>query len=200
MLSVKEKMSTKTLTKISILSAIAAVIMLIELPIWFAPGFLKIDASDLPALIGSFSLGPVAGVIIELFKNILKILMKGSDTAYVGELANFIVGSLFVYGAGLIYNRKKNRKNAVLGMIVGTLLMTITMSFANYYVLLPFYSELYKLPLDNIIEMAKSANGLVVDLKTFILYTIVPFNLLKGIGISAITLFLYKRISPILHK
>lgn len=200
MLTLNAKMSTGTLTKISILSVIAFLIMLLELPLWFTPIFLKIDASDLPALIGAFALGPIAGVLIELIKNLLHIALRGTETAAVGELANFIVGSLFVFTAGYIYYKKKTIKNAVLGMIVGTIVMTVVMSIANYYVLIPFYVRLYGMPLETILDMAKAANKYVVDLKTFIFYTVVPFNILKGIALSIITLVLYKKISPILHK
>ncbi|MTI46775.1 MAG: ECF transporter S component [Firmicutes bacterium] len=200
MLAINEKMSTKVITKISILSVLAFLIMLIEAPLWFTPVFLKIDASDLPALIGAFALGPMAGVMIEFLKNLLHIVLKGTDTAAVGELANFIVGGLFVYTAGYIYYKNKNVKSAVIGMVVGTVVMTIGMAIANYFVLIPFYVKLYGMPLESIIDMAKAVNNYVVDLKSFILYTVVPFNLIKGIIVSLVTLVIYKRISPILHR
>ncbi|WP_202708695.1 ECF transporter S component [Sporosalibacterium faouarense] len=200
MLAINEKMSTKVITKISILSVLAFLIMLIEAPLWFTPVFLKIDASDLPALIGAFALGPMAGVMIEFLKNLLHIVLKGTDTAAVGELANFIVGGLFVYTAGYIYYKNKNVKSAVIGMAVGTVVMTIGMAIANYFVLIPFYVKLYGMPLESIIDMAKAVNNYVVDLKSFILYTVVPFNLIKGIIVSLVTLVIYKRISPILHR
>lgn len=200
MLTLNKKMSTRVITKVSILSVLAFIIMLLELPLWFTPVFLKIDASDLPALIGTFALGPMAGVLIELLKNLLHIVLRGTDTAAVGELANFIVGGLFVYTAGYIYHRNKTMKNAIIGMFTGTLVMTIAMAFANYYVLIPFYARFYGMPLEDIIEMAKMVNGYVVDLKSFIMFTVVPFNIIKGISVSLITLLFYKKISPILHR
>jgi len=194
------RVSAKTLTKIGVLSAIAFVLMLIEFPLWFAPGFLKMDLSEVPALMGSFALGPMAGVVIELVKNLLNLAIDGTTTMAVGETANFVVGSVFVYVAGYIYYKNKNIKNAVLGMALGTLSMTIVMSFANYYVMIPFYAKLFNAPLDAIVSMGNAVNKYVVDLKSLIIYAIVPFNILKGIIVTLITFLLYKRVSPILHK
>lgn len=129
----KEDFNTRTMVKISVLGVIAFVLMLLDFPLWFTPPFLKFDLSDVPALIGSFALGPMAGVIVQLVKNLLKILLAGTNTAAIGELANFIVGSVFVYVAGLIYYREKNFKNAIIGLIVGTIAMTVAISIANYY-------------------------------------------------------------------
>lgn len=196
----KEDLNTKTMVKIAILGVIAFVFMLLDFPLWFTPPFLKFDISDVPSLIGAFALGPMAGVIVQLVKNLLKILLAGSNTAVVGELANFIVGSVFAYTAGLIYYREKTFKNAVIGLIAGTLTMTIAISIANYYVMIPFYSKAYGLPLEKIIAMSTAVNKYVVDLKSLIIYAVVPFNLLKGTVVSLLTILLYKRISPILKR
>ncbi|WP_425446299.1 ECF transporter S component [Dethiothermospora halolimnae] len=200
MLVLREKMDTKSMVKISILSVLAFIIMFFEAPLWFAPPFLEIDLSDLPALIGAFAMGPVAGVVIELLKNILNIGLQGTDTAGIGELANFIVGSLFVFSASSIYFRKKSLKNAIIGMIVGTIVMAVAMSVANYFVLIPFYSKAYGMPIEAIIGMASKVNSIVVDLKTFIIYTVVPFNLIKGVLLSVLALPLYKKLAPILKR
>lgn len=196
----RSRISTKTLTKVGVLSAIAFVLMLLEFPLWFAPGFLKMDLSEVPALMGSFALGPIAGVMIELIKNLLNLAIEGTTTMVVGEAANFVVGSVFVYVAGYIYHKDKNIKNAVLGMALGTLAMTVVMAFANYYVMIPFYAKLFNAPIDAIVSMGNAVNKYVVDFKSLIIFAIVPFNLLKGIIVTLITFLLYKRVSPILHR
>ena len=196
----KEDLNTKTMVKIAILGVIAFVFMLLDFPLWFTPPFLKFDISDVPSLIGAFALGPMAGVIVQLVKNLLKIILAGSNTAVVGELANFIVGSVFAYTAGLIYYREKTFKNAVIGLIAGTITMTIAISIANYYVMIPFYSKAYGLPLEKIIAMSTAVNKYIVDLKSLIIFGVVPFNLLKGLVTSILTILLYKRISPIIKN
>ncbi|NLL82609.1 MAG: ECF transporter S component [Tissierellia bacterium] len=193
--------STKVMAKISVLSVISFLLMFFEFPIvWLAPSFMEFDISDLPALIGAFAMGPVAGVIIELIKNILNVVVKGTTTAVVGEVANFVVGSAFVFTAGLVYQRKKTFKNAVIGLVIGTIVMTAVISVANYYVMFPFYANLFGLPLEQIIEMGTAINGNIVDLKTMMVYAVVPFNLFKGIAVSALTILIYKRVSPLLHR
>lgn len=200
MLIVREKMNTRTMVKTSVLSVLAFLIMYLEMPLWFTPPFLKVDLSDIPALIGAFSLGPVTGVIIELLKNILNIAIEGTTTGAVGELANFFVGSIFVFVAGIIYQNKKSFKNAVLGMITGAVAMTLAAAVLNYYFLIPFYAKLFGVTVEQYVELGAQVNRFVSDYKTFILYGIVPFNLFKGIMVSIITIPLYKRVSPILHK
>ena len=196
----KEDFNTKTMVKISVLGVIALVLMLLDFPLWFTPPFIKFDVSDVPSLIGAFALGPMAGVIIQLIKNLLKILVVGTNTVAVGELANFIVGSVFAYTAGLIYYKEKTFKNAVIGLIAGTITMTVVISILNYYVMIPFYAKAYGMPLDKIVTISGAVNKYVVDLKSLIIYAIVPFNLLKGTVVSLVTILLYKRVSPILHR
>lgn len=196
----KEDFNTRTMVKISVLGVIAFILMLLDFPLWFTPPFLKFDVSDVPALIGSFSLGPMAGVIVQLVKNLLKILLAGTNTAVVGEIANFIVGSVFAYVAGLIYYREKTFKNAVIGLVVGTIAMTVAISIANYYIMIPFYAKAYGMPLDKIITISGAINKYVVDLKSLIIFAVIPFNLLKGVVVSLITILLYKRVSPILKS
>ena len=142
----------------------------------------------------------MAGVLIELIKNILHIVIRGTSTMVVGELANFVVGSVFVYVAGWMYHREKNLKNAVVGMILGTIAMTVVMSFVNYFIMIPFYAKLFGMPLDKIVAMGSAVNKYVVDLKSLIVYAVAPFNLLKGVIVTLITLLLYKKVSPVLHR
>lgn len=188
--------SVNLMVKIALLSVISFVIMFIEFPLPLFPPFLKIDLSDIGALIGAFAFGPVAGITIELLKNILHLMR--TSTGGVGELANFLVGAALVAPAGFIYKKNKSMKTALIGLAVGTLVMGLVGAFANYYILIPFYENF--MPIDQIIGMAQAANSLIVDLKSYILYAVIPFNIIKGIVVSILTLLIYKRISPLLHS
>ncbi len=193
-----KKFKLSTLIKISILGAISFIIMLLDFPLWFAPSFYELDFSDVPALIGAFSLGPIAGIMIELIKNLLNLALSGSITGGVGEVANFVIGALFVGTAGAIYKKDKTRKMAIIGMAVGTVVMAIMGSLANLYVLLPLYSKI--MPVQVILDMAKAVNKYIVDFKTLVIYAVLPFNLFKGLVVSLITIPLYKRLSNVLSK
>lgn len=195
----KDLLNTRNMVKIAILGAIGMVLMFFELTVGFAPPFLKLDISDMPALIGSFAMGPGAGVVIQFIKNILSLLIEGTSTGGVGELSNFIVGSAFVFTAGYIYSKNRVYKNAIIGLITGVIVMTLFATFSNYFIVFPLYARIM-IPLDEIVAMASSVNNLVVDYKTLILYAVVPFNLLKGAVVSAATLLIYKRVSPILQR
>ena len=171
------------------------VLMLISFPL--ADVFLfELDISDVPALVGGFALGPIAGVLIELLKNILKVLIKPSPTGGVGELSNFLVGSFFVVPASVIYMIRKSKKNAMLGLLAGSIFMTVSACFSNYFIIIPLYQQF--MPLEQIIAL--SPLKIVKDMKSFILYAIVPFNLIKSIVVSTVTLLIYKKLSPLLHS
>lgn len=187
------------LIKISLLSVIAFLIQYIEIPLPFFPEFLKIDASDIPALLGAFALGPVEGVIIELFKNIIHGLM-GTKTAFVGELANFLVGGAMAFVVGYMYKYNKSRKTAIFALLIGSIFMSIIAGVLNYYVFLPLYQKVLHVPMEAFVQMGSAVNPAIKDLKTFILWSIVPFNLIKGIVVSAITLGVYKSVSPLIHN
>lgn len=186
--------------KISILSAMAFILFLFEVPLPIFPGFLKIDISDLPAMLGGLALGPVAGIIIELMKNILHILIRGSQTAGIGELANFIVGAAMVATTAALYKNNKSKKNAAISLIAGVLVMTLVASVANYYVFLPLYESALHFPIEAMVKEGAKVNGLVRDFNSFVVYSILPFNLIKGLVVAIITFLSYKRLSPILHK
>lgn len=190
----------KYIAKVAVLAAAAAILMLFEFPLWFAPGFYKLDLSETIILIGGFALGPVAGVVIELLKNLLNLLLNSTSTAFVGEFANFLTGCVFVVPAALIYRNKKSLKSAIIGMVVGSLSLAVVGALLNYYVLVPTYVEMYKLPLDAIIAMASAVNGAVTDLKSMIVFAVAPFNLAKGIICSILATLLYKRVSGVLHR
>lgn len=186
------------LIKVSLLSAIALILMFIEFPIPFFPEFLKIDISDLPALIGGFALGPVHGVVIELLKNLLHGMIKTS-TGFIGEFANFTVGSIMVLVSAYIYKRNKTRKNAVISMIIATLVMSFGASILNYFLILPLYEKVLGFPMAAIIGMGAKVNSNIKDLNSFVMWAILPFNLIKGFVVSVLTLAVYKSVSPILH-
>lgn len=192
--------STHFLAYTAIFSAMAGVLMFIEIPLFFAPSFYEIDLSEIPIMICTFYLGPVAGVVAELLKIIVKLVLKGTTTAFVGDFANFVVGCTFILPASMIYHARPGKKTALIGMAVGTLIMTVFGSAFNAIYLLPKFSELFGLPLDTIVGMGTAVNGAINSVSTLVLFAVVPFNLLKGIVVSVLTFLLYKRISPILHR
>jgi len=187
------------LIKISLLSVMAFLLMYIEIPIPIFPDFLKIDISDLPALLGAFALGPVAGVVIEFFKNILHGMLAGK-TAFVGELANFLVGSCLILVSGYIYKVRKSKGGAIIALLIGVTCMSIFAGILNFFVVLPLYESVLGFPVAAVVGMGTKINHNIVDLNSFIIWSIIPFNFLKGIVVSAVTVALYKSVSPILHK
>lgn len=194
----KKKLNTRMIAQIGMLGAIAVVLMLFEIPLPFAPSFYEIDFSEVPVLIGCFSMGPLAGVLIELIKIILNLCINGSVTAGVGELANFVIGCALVLPAAFIYKRKKSKKGAVVGLVTGTIFMTISGCFVNAYIMLPTYAKAFGMPIEALVEMGSAVNASITDLFTFVMFAVVPFNLLKGVLVSIIVLLIYKKISPIL--
>ena len=185
---------------VAMFSAVAALLMLVEIPLFFAPAFYKIDLSEIPVLICAFYLGPVAGVVTELVKVLLKLLLKGTTTAFVGDFANFVVGCALVLPASVVYHANKSRKTAVIGMVIGTLVMTIFGSLFNGVYLLPKFSQLYGMPLDAIVAMGTQVNGAIHSVSTLVLFAVVPFNILKGVIVSLVTLLLYKRVEKLLFR
>ncbi|MCR5135963.1 MAG: ECF transporter S component [Oscillospiraceae bacterium] len=196
----KSLSDTHYITYTAVFSCMAGVLMLVEIPLFFAPSFYKIDLSELPVLICTFYLGPVAGVICEFLKVSVKLLLKGTSTAFVGDFANFAVGCSFVLPASVVYHARPNRKSALIGLCVGTLVMTVFGSAFNAVYLLPKFAQLFGMPLDAIIGMGTKVNASITSVATLVLFAVVPFNLLKGVVVSLLTFLLYKRISPILHR
>lgn len=185
------------LVKISVLAVIASLIMLLEFPLPFAPPFYKLDLSEVAVLIAGFALGPVAGVLTELFKILINLLMDGTTTAFVGEAANFAIGVSFVLPASLIYKYKKSLSGALIGMAAGTVSLVVIGALINYFVMIPAYSK-FLIPMESIIAMGNSVNVGIDSLLTLVLFATVPFNLVKGLACSLITALVYKRISPLL--
>lgn len=191
-------LSTRKIAVIGVFSAIAAVLHIFDFPVFFAPDFYKLDFGEIPALVGAFAFGPVAGVMIEFCKIVLKLMIKGTSTAFVGDLANFVVGCSFILPASIIYMFKKTKKNAIIASVAGTLCMTVFGSAFNAIYLLPAFSKLYGMPLETIIGLGTAVNGAITDVNTLVLFAVVPLNLLKGTSVSAVTMMVYKKLSPIL--
>lgn len=185
------------ITKVAILSAMASVLMLVEFPLPFiAPSFYELDFSEVPVLIGAFALGPLAGVAIEAIKILLNFMMNGSITGGVGELSNFVLGVVFVLPAAMMYHRNKTKKSALIGLITGGLTMVVLGCFINAYVMIPLYSSL--MPLDAIIAQAAAIWPVIDSVFDFVLLCVAPFNIIKAVLVSLITMVIYKRLSPLL--
>ena len=195
-----KKDTTHKLTVAAMLSAVAFILMFIEFPIpMLIPAFIKMDFSDLPALLGAFALGPVYGVVISFMKNLLHIVIKGTSTACVGELSNFILGAIFSAVAGYIYKHHKSRKTAIIGAVAGAVAMGVLSVPSNYFVVYPAYVQFYHMPLEAILGMYQailpSADSLI---KCLILFNL-PFTLVKGLLDAVLCMLIYKPLSPILH-
>ena len=148
-------------------------------------------------LIGAFSMGPGAGVIIEAIKILINLIMNGTDTGGVGEIANFVIGCAYILPAAIIYKRKKTKGNAILSMVIATITMAVLSVFINAYVMIPIYSAF--MPLDQIIQMGKDIVPLITNTLTFCVFCVAPFNIIKGVLVSVITTFIYKPLSRIIH-
>ena len=187
---------------IGICSALAAVLHMLDFPLVFiAPEFYKLDFSELPVMLCGFFLGPSAAVACEGLKILLKLLLKGTSTAFVGDFANFAVGCSLVLPAIIVYHIHKSRKSALVGLIVGTAVLTVFGSAFNAVYLLPKFAQLYGIPLEAIIGMGSDIHAGISDVTTFVLLCVAPLNLLKGVMISILTLLLYKRVArPLFGK
>lgn len=191
---------TRRVAIVGVFSAIAAVLMYFELPLWFAPSFYELDFSEIPVMICAFAMGPVAGVAAELCKVLLKLVLKGTTTAFVGDFANFVVGCSLVLPASIVYYIRKSKKMALLGLTLGTVIMTIFGSAFNALYLLPKFAELYGMSMEAIIGMGTAINADIDSVWTLVFFAVVPFNILKGLIVSVVTMLLYKHISPILKR
>lgn len=189
----------KFVAKVAVLAAISMLISKLEVPLWFAPEFYKLDFSAVFVLLGSFSLGPLAGIVIVVVKNLLKVFIFGTATSFVGELADIVVLVLLCVPAALIYKRRKSIKTALIGMGVGIICMTVGACVFNYFVLIPFYAKLFGMNVDVIVGMGSAINSHVTSLRSLIMLMTAPFNLFKGAACSIVTFLLYKRVSKILH-
>ena len=192
----------RRITIVAICSAIATILHMLDFPLLFlAPEFYKLDFSELPVMLCGFYLGPAASVACEAIKILLKLLIKGTSTAFVGDFANFCVGCSFVLPAVILYHIKKSRTSAILGLAIGTIVLTIFGSAFNAIYLLPKFAQLYGMPLDVIVAMGTKVNGNITNVSSFVLLAVAPLNLIKGISISVLTMLLYKRVArPLFGK
>ena len=193
----KRKVSpAKRISIVGICAAIATVLHMLDFPLLFlAPEFYKLDFSELPVMLCGFYLGPSATVACEAVKIILKLMFKGTSTAFVGDFANFVVGCSFVLPATIWYHAHKSKHSAVIGLVLGTLSMAVLGSAFNAVYLLPKFSQLFGLPLDTIVGMGSAIRGGVHNVSTFVMLCVAPLNLLKGVMVSVLTMLLYKRVA-----
>lgn len=187
-------LSIRIMTVTAVLSAVSFVLAFFEFPVPLSPSFARMDLSDFPALIGAFAFGPMVGVMIELIKNLLQLI--SSSTGGIGELANFLIGASYVATAGWIYQRNKTKKTAWIAGIAGSVVMGIVAALANYYILLPLFEQF--LPVDQLIASFSEFMPFIKTKADVVLFNALPFNLLKGLAISAFCMLVYKRLSPIL--
>ena len=199
-MSAQKFFSVHNLVLIAMLGALAFVLMFFEFPLPFlAPSFYELDFSEVPVLIGAFSMGPLAGVAIEALKILLKLLFKGTSTFYVGDFANFIIGCAFVLPAGILYRVRHTRKGALLGMALGTLCMIVVGVITNAYLLLPWYANNLFGSMEPILAAGREIWGSIDSVLSFAFLIVAPFNLFKGIVVSLTTFLLYKHVSRLIN-
>ena len=191
----KKRFSLRYLTATAVLAALSTVLMMLSFSVPFMPSFLKLDFSELPALIAAFSMGPLSGVLVCLIKNLLNLPL--TTTGGVGELCNFLLGACFVLPAGFLYRFRKNRKTALLAALLGALVMAFASLPLNYFISYPMYMKF--LPLEQIIGLYQASVPGVNGLFQCLLFFNVPFTFLKGMLDTALTFLVYKRISPLIH-
>ena len=194
----QRKITIRRIAACGILTAMAVLLMYLEVPLPFMPVFLKFDFAELPVLIGAFALGPVWGIVIELLKNLIHLPV--TQTMGIGELSNFITGVIYVGSAGLLYTKLRTKKGAALSMVISTLVLSVVAIPVNAFITLPLYGSMMNFPIEAIIGMSASANPLVKDKLSLLLAVFVPFNLFKGTVVGIITFFVYKPISKLINK
>ena len=192
------KRMIRRITSAAILTAMAVVLMYLEIALPFMPPFLKFDFSEIPVLVGSFALGPVYGVVIELLKNLIHLPV--SATSGIGEMSNFLTGSIYVFSAGLFYRRHRTRKGAIIGMLIATAALTFIAVPLNYFVTLPLYGIVLGYTTEAIVGMSQAVNPLITSKLSLILWGFVPFNLFKGLVVAFVTFWIYKPISKVINK
>ena len=183
------------LTRCGLLSAMAVILFYIEIPV---VAFYKLDLSTLPAILAGFAMGPIQGIAVIIVKNLVHML--GTSTACVGELADILMSCAFVVPASLYYRRHKNRKSALIAMLIGSVTMIVAAVLVNYFILIPAYQVLMNLPLEVIIGMGQKVFGFIDTTVELVLAITAPFNVLKAAVLSVVTYLLYKRVSPLLHQ
>lgn len=196
----KKYLNIYNISRIGILGALGAILMIIDMPIFVAPSFYKLDISDLPCIIGAFAMGPIPSIFIVVVKIVIKMLIKPTSTAYVGELAAFIFSTTYCLIAGFIYQKNKTKTNAYKSIIISSIVFVLVSCVANYLFIIPAYVSLYHIPLESIIAAGTQIFSLVHDKFSFVLCCVLPFNLIKIIIVDILTLAMYKKVSPLLNK
>lgn len=196
----QKQLNVKKLALIAMLGALAAALHTIRFPLPFAPNFLDFDVAELPCLFAGFFLGPVAGTLVVLVKIALKLLLQGTNTAFVGDFSNFFQSIMFMLPAALIYKKMHSKKGAIVGMITGTLVASVFAIFSNTFVMFPLYSSIYGMPMEAIVGMGSAVNPLVHDELTMMLFSVLPFNLVKFTATSVLTYLTYKRVGSALRS
>lgn len=188
----------RMLTRAAVLAAISLILFMpaFELALPFFPPWLKLDISAVPVLLAGFAMGPVGGLAVQAVKSLLHLFW--SSTGGVGELADFLMGVSLMLPAALLYRYRKNFRTALIGLLAGIVCATVVGLLSNYYIMLPLYTQ--SMSMEEVIGAAASSNAAITDVKGYLVYGVLPFNLLKGVVVSLITLLLYKRVSPILHE
>ena len=200
-----KRANVRNLTVTAILAAVATVLMFFNIPIPLMPSFIKLDFSELPALLASFALGPVSGATVCLVKNVVNLFIDGFETAGVGELSNFLLGCAFVVPAGVIYKKWKTKKGAMVASLVGALAMALLSVATNFYITYPAYVNLMGLPLEAILGMYHAINPAVgteptnQNLLQALLMFNMPFTFFKGMLSVFITFIIYKPLAPVIH-
>ena len=198
----KKVLTTANMTRISVLTALAVILFLAEfLKIRVIPHMYTLDFSNVPVMLGAFAMGPAAGMIILVLKEVIHLLFQGiADNVGVGNLADLIMSAAYILPAALIYQNNKTRKNAVLGMATGTLFTGVFGVLANWLILLPFYTIAMGYPMESIVKAVGSVFPFVSSETRLLLLFVAPFNLVKGFAVSLVTFLIYKPLSPLLHK
>ena len=189
---------TSKVVKIGMLSAVSIVLMMFEISFPIFPFFLKMDISDIPALVGTVAMGPLAGVLIELIKNVLHLFK--TSTAGVGELANFLTGIALVVPIGVMYKKNHTLKNFVIGSIIGACVMVVVACVFNYYILIPAFAKAFGTDIEEFVNIANAVTPMVVDFKTLIFFSIAPFNLLKAVIVTPVAYLVCKVLTPVFNR
>ena len=197
---IKSKSTSIIIAQTSFFAAFASILTFFSIPLFFVPGFYKMDLSEIVVLIGAFSLGPIAGITIEFLKIFIKVILIGTHTAFIGEFTNLLIGLSLIIPSAIIYKKSRDFKHAVLGMIVGTISMAIVSILANYLVLIPLYCQIFSLNIEDLIRLAHNVNRFINDKYTFILYAVLPFNLFKAFVSCFGAMLLYKKMCKIINK
>ncbi len=191
---------TKYLVTVSLASALAMILLLFRVSLPFLPPFYQLDFSESVVIIAGYILNAKATILIQLLKNILKILLSSTSTIFVGDLANFIMGVSFVLPAVAIYQRKEDKKSMLTGLAVGIISLTVVSCLVNYYIILPTYAAVFKMPIEDIVAMGSRLNGNITNLFTFVLFATAPFNLIKGFCNAVIVFLIWKNIKVLLKN